>query len=105
MLGAYPLPRESDHRPFVLGMVARAGRELAIAQGPQLARQRLLGDRDAKLLPDPLDQVDQAPAHDTVNRRDWTIIKPCHESRSVCVAQLRGSKYLARTAVGLRSGV
>ena len=71
-------------------MMAWAGREFAIAHGAQLARQRLLGDRDAKLLPDPLDQVDQAPAHNTVNRRDRTIIKPCHESRSMGVAQLRG---------------
>jgi len=40
-------------------MVAWAGRELAVAHGPQLAAQGLLGHGDAELLPDPLDEIDQ----------------------------------------------
>ena len=55
-------------------MMARTGRELAIAQSPQLAAQRLLGDREAELLPNPLDEINQAPAHDTVDGRDRALV-------------------------------
>jgi hypothetical protein len=57
-----------------LGVVARAGRELAIAHGPQFAAQGLLGDRDAELLPEPLDQINQASAHHAVDGRDGALI-------------------------------
>src|SRR5688572_32682118 len=54
--------------------MTRSGRELAIAHGPQLAAQRLLGDGDAELIPEPLDQIDQAPPHHAVDGRDRTLI-------------------------------
>jgi hypothetical protein len=54
--------------------MAGAGRELAIAHGPPFAAQGLLGDRDAELLPDPLDQITQAPAHPAVDGRDGALI-------------------------------
>src|SRR3954454_25087186 len=55
---------------LVLRVMARAGRELAVVHGPQLPAQRLLGDGEAELLPEPLDQIDQAPAHHAVDGRD-----------------------------------
>ena len=54
--------------------MARAGRELAIVHGPQLPAQRLLGDGEAELLPEPLDQIDQAPAHHAVDGRDGALV-------------------------------
>ena len=51
-------------------MMTRTGRQLAIAHGAQLPAERLLGDRDAELLVDPLREIDQPPAHDAMDRRD-----------------------------------
>src|SRR5205085_11301077 len=70
--------------------MARAGRELAIVQSPQLARQCLLGDRDAELLPDPGDEVDQPPAHHAVDRRDRARVDPGHQSRALPIGELCG---------------
>ena len=50
--------------------MAWAGRELATAHGPRLVPQRLLADRYLELVPQPLGQIDDPPAHDTVDRRD-----------------------------------
>ena len=55
-------------------MMARAGGELTIAQGTQFAAHRLFSDGDPKLLKHPLAQIDNAPAHDPMNRRDWTAL-------------------------------
>jgi hypothetical protein len=43
--------------------MARPRGELAVAHGAQLPAERLLGDRDAELLEDPLCQIDQPPMH------------------------------------------
>src|SRR5258706_3756302 len=40
-------------RALRLRMVARSGREFAVAHGAQLPAERLLGDRDAEFLEDP----------------------------------------------------
>ena len=69
--------------------MAWAGRELAIAQGPQLARQRLLGDREAELLPEPLHQIDQAPAHHALDGRDRTLLHDGLQGLSVLVIEPR----------------
>src|SRR4051794_39141801 len=71
-------------------MMARTGRELAIVHGPQLAAQGLLGDGDPELLPDPGDEVDQAPAHHAVNRRDRARIDPGHQGRAMRIGELGG---------------
>src|SRR4051812_10526531 len=70
--------------------MARTGRELAIVHGPQLTRQRLLGDRDAKLLPDPLDQVDQTPAHHTVDGRNGPLLDDGLQGRAMRGSEFRG---------------
>ena len=49
--------------------MARSGRQLAIPHRPQLAAQRLHRDRDVKRLPNPLRQIDEAPAHHAVDGR------------------------------------
>ena len=50
-------------------MVARTRGQLAVVHGAQLTAQRLLGNRDLVLLPQPLAPVDQPPAHDAMHRR------------------------------------
>src|SRR5215210_8131336 len=47
----------------ILGMVAGAGRELAIAERAQFAAQRRLADRDLEFLPEPEGEILQPPAH------------------------------------------
>src|SRR6478735_1108179 len=71
-------------------MMARTRGELAIAQGPHLTAQGLLGDRDPELLPEPLDQIDQTPTHHPVHRRDRAIIDARHQGRSMRVGEPRG---------------
>src|SRR3954468_22655422 len=70
--------------------MARTGRELAIVQGPQLTAQGLLGDRNAQLLPDPLDQIDQAPAHHPVDRRNGPLLDDGLQGRAMRVGEFRG---------------
>ena len=62
-------------RSLDLGMVAWPSRELPIAKGAQLAAQCLPGDADPELLPQPVAEIDQAPAHDTVDGRDRTTFR------------------------------
>jgi hypothetical protein len=76
---------------LVLGIMARTGRELAVAQSPQFARQRLLGDREAELLPEPLDQIDQAPAHHAVDGRNGTLVNEGLQGRPLGLVQDRSS--------------
>jgi hypothetical protein len=71
-------------------VVAWPGRELAIAHGPQLPAQGLLGDGDAELLEDPLRQIDQPPAHHTVDRRDWAALDCPRNSLALGVIELGG---------------
>src|SRR5689334_2944477 len=49
--------------------MAWARRQLAIAHRTQLAAERLVGDADPKLVPKPLTEIDDAPAHDAMHRR------------------------------------
>src|SRR5690348_10452698 len=68
--------------------MARTGRELAIVHGPQLPAQGLLGDRDAELLPEPLDQIDQAPAHHAVDGRDGPLLDDGLQGRAMRIGEL-----------------
>ena len=60
-------------------MMARASRELAIAQSADLPAQRLLCDRDPVLVPEPLDQIDQSPAHHPVHGRNGPALDHASE--------------------------
>ena len=53
----------------VLGVVTWTRRKLAIAELAQFAPHRVLVERDAKRLPQPLRQIDQPPAHHAVHSR------------------------------------
>ena len=61
---------EGLHRKFVLGMMARARRQLDVTQFLQLAPYGGCIERHRELVVKPLDQVDQPPAHNPMNRRD-----------------------------------
>ena len=81
---------------LVVGAVARPGRQLAEAHRPQLPAQGLLGDPDAVLLPHPLRQIDQSPAHDTMDRRDRAALDDAGERLALGVVELgRPSRRLA----------
>jgi hypothetical protein len=73
--------------------MARTGRELAIAQSPQLARQRLLGDRDPEFLPEPLDQIDETPAHHAVDGRNGPLLDDDLQGLSVLIVEPRRSPW------------
>src|SRR4029078_12554177 len=55
-------------------MVTRACREFAVAHSAQLPAERLLGDRDAELLEDPLCKIDQPPTHHAMDCRNRTTL-------------------------------
>src|SRR4029079_10852002 len=55
-------------------MVTRAARESAVAHSAQLPAERLLGDRDAELLEDPLCKIDQPPTHHAMDCRNRTTL-------------------------------
>jgi len=74
-------------------MVTRTGGEPSIAQGSQLAAARLHRDRDAELLEDPSGEIDEPPAHYTMERRDGSFVDDlgkCHPMRFVQPRGLAG---------------
>ena len=70
-------------------MMARASRELAISHLAQHAAQRLLGDGDTELLENPLAEIDDPPAHDPMNRRNWPALQNRRQQRAMFVVQPR----------------
>jgi hypothetical protein len=69
-------------------MVARSGGELAVAHGPQFPTERLLGDRDAEFLKDPLRQINQPPAHHPVHRWDRTTLNHASDGLALRIIEL-----------------
>lgn len=69
--------------------MTRTGRELAVSHRPQLPAQRLLGDRDGKLVPQPLHEIPNPPAHHPVNSRDGALVEGALERLAVRVAEDR----------------
>jgi hypothetical protein len=57
----------------LLPPMTRPHRELAVAHRAKLARQNVARDGQPELVPYPPGEIDKAPAHDTVGRRD----RPC----------------------------
>jgi len=72
-----------------LRMMARTGRELAIAHGTQLPAERLLGDGDAKLFKYPLRQIDQPPAHHAGDCRNPATLDHPGERLALAIIELR----------------
>src|SRR3954447_10781823 len=89
-------------RSLRLGMMARSSSELAITQAAQLAAQRLPGDVDPKLLPKPLAEIDQAPAHDAMDGRDRTALDYCRQRCAMFLVQprLRPRRLAIDQAIG-----
>jgi len=81
---------KSSHSRLALGVMARASRELAVAQSAHLPTQRLLRDRDPVLVPEPLDQIDKPPAHYPVHRRNGTALDKGRQVRPMLLCQPGG---------------
>ena len=90
-----PRGRESffkSRRGFlVLRMMARSRRELAKAHMPQLAAERRLGDRNPELFEEPLRQIDQPPADDTMQGGNWPIFHDLPQGLALALAEDAGS--------------
>jgi hypothetical protein len=71
-------------------MMARASREPAIAECPQFAAQRRLAQRDPELIPDPLHQILQPPAHHAMDGRNRATLHQRHQGIPVLGVQLAG---------------
>jgi hypothetical protein len=69
-------------------MVARASRELAVAERPQFAAQRRLAQRYPELIPEPLHQILQPPAHHPMDSRDRAALHQSQQGLAVAGAQL-----------------
>ena len=72
-----------------LSVMARPGGEFAVTQTAQFPAQRLSGDADPELFPQPLAEIDQTPAHDTVDGRDRTALDGGRQRRAVVFVQPR----------------
>lgn len=77
------------NRTVGLGVMARAGRELAVSHRMQLAAERLPGHADPELLPDPLAQVDQPPADHAVDGRHRPALDHGRQRRTLLVVEPR----------------
>jgi hypothetical protein len=72
-----------------LGVMARAGRQLAVAHRPQFAAERLLRNADLVFLPDPLAQIDDPPADHAVHGRDRAVLDHRCQRGTVRIVQQR----------------
>src|SRR5262249_5458891 len=79
---------KSSIAPCALRMVARSGREFAVAHGAQLPAARLLGDRDAESLEVQRRQIDQPPAHHAMDRRDRAALDHAGDGPPLKVIEL-----------------
>src|SRR6476469_10331428 len=71
-----------------LRVMARPCGEFAIAHGAQLPAERLLGNRDAELLEDPLCQIDQPPTHHAVDCRNRPTLDHAGDGLALDVVEL-----------------
>jgi len=69
--------------------MARPSRKLAIPQRAEFTAHRLRRDGHPKLLKGPLAKIDQPPAHDAMNRRDWAVLDHPGQRRAVLIRQSR----------------
>src|SRR3546814_8332666 len=77
-------------------MMTGPRRQLAIAEPAQLTAQGLRADRDRELVPDPLRQIEQPPAHHAMRRRDRSVLDDLRQCPAVLlVKQWRRARRLA----------
>ena len=72
-------------------MMARPRRELSITQRAQFTAEDLFGDRQAIFGENPLRKIDEPPAYDLMNRRDWTGLDHGDERAPLFVIEYRGT--------------
>jgi hypothetical protein len=77
------------NRPSRLTMMTGARRKLAIAHGAQLSAQRLLGDRDPKLLIQPLAEITDPPTHNAMNGWHRATLDHARQRRPMIVLKKR----------------
>ena len=68
-------------------MMARPGRQLAVAHFAQFTAQCLPRDGHPELLPDPLAQIEDPPTHDTVHGRNWPFLDHRRQRRTMRLIQ------------------
>ena len=84
----------------------RPSRQLGIAHRAQLPAQRLPADRQAEALPEPLHEVDEAPAHDAVKIGLRPLLDGRGERRAMLrVQERRLARRLAVDEPGRTFGV
>jgi hypothetical protein len=81
-------------------MMLWPGRELAVAHGAHLPAQCLHRDRDAELLPQPLAEIAQPPAHHAMDRGDRAPVDLGRQRLAVLDGQQR--RRARRAAVNQR---
>lgn len=83
-------------------MVARARRQFDIAQLLQLPTNGRFCQRDAKLIMEPPRQVDQPPAHNSMDRRDRAAFNDVRKSLTLGIIQQAGLArgFAVKEAVG-----
>ena len=72
---------------FVLRVMARPCRQFAKAHVAEFAAQRRLGDRDPELFPSPPRQIDEAPAHDTMDGWDWASLHDLPQCLALAIVE------------------
>src|SRR3546814_10534542 len=68
-------------------MMTGPRRQLAIAEPAQLTAQGLRADRDRELVPDPLRQIEQPPAHHAMRRRDRSVLDDLRQCPAVLLVK------------------
>ncbi len=77
------------YRVLGLRVMARTGRQFAVAHGSQLPAHGLLGNPDPEFLPYPLAQINKPPAHETMDGSGRAALYHRRQCRTVRVAQPR----------------
>jgi hypothetical protein len=72
-----------------LGVMARSGGELAVAEAAQLPAQRVGTDREVEFIPDPLRKIDEPPAHHAMDGWHRPGLDDRRERLALLVVQAR----------------
>ena len=86
--------------------MARPCGRFAVSHGPQLPSHGLRGDRDTELVPDPLDEIYQPPAHCPMGRRNRAALDHLGKRLALCLVELRRlPRRLTTDKTGRANGV
>src|SRR5690606_37633140 len=86
------------HDALPISSMTRSGRELAIAHGAQFMPQSLLADRHLELVPQPLDEIYDPPAHHAMNCGNGASFDGVRQRAPVGVVEDRvGARGLSRS--------